>query len=157
MIKVSDQILHGCRCNMVKNHKQIWIYQLSQVNRSAAIWSILSSFLAQDLSAVATTTMPGLALCLRVGLDYSKQLVHRTGLPFIPVHHMEAHALTIRMIHTWVWKDIQGVKKNSAHEEIKSLKLFPTNSLGLVIIQLINERTWVEIALRTFRMPERCC
>ena len=24
------------------------------------------------------------------------------------------------------------------------------------IIQLIIERTWVEIALRTFRMPERC-
>ena len=26
-----------------------------------------------------------------------------------------------------------------------------------LIIQLIIERTWVEIALRTFRMLERCC
>ncbi|KAJ8024495.1 putative tRNA N6-adenosine threonylcarbamoyltransferase, mitochondrial [Holothuria leucospilota] len=52
----------------------------------------------KDLSAVATTTRPGLALCLRVGLEYSKELVKTTGLPFIPVHHMEAHALTVRMI-----------------------------------------------------------
>ncbi|XP_077978995.1 tRNA N6-adenosine threonylcarbamoyltransferase, mitochondrial-like [Glandiceps talaboti] len=52
----------------------------------------------KDLSAVATTVMPGLALSLGVGLNYTKQLVQDTGLPFIPIHHMEAHALTVRMI-----------------------------------------------------------
>ncbi|XP_072029355.1 tRNA N6-adenosine threonylcarbamoyltransferase, mitochondrial-like [Amphiura filiformis] len=52
----------------------------------------------QDVSAVATTIMPGLALCLTVGLEYSKELVRKAGLPFIPIHHMEAHALTVRMI-----------------------------------------------------------
>ncbi|XP_002737251.1 tRNA N6-adenosine threonylcarbamoyltransferase, mitochondrial-like [Saccoglossus kowalevskii] len=51
-----------------------------------------------DLSAVATTIMPGLALSLSVGLQYSKDVIKKTGLPFIPVHHMEAHALTIRMV-----------------------------------------------------------
>ncbi|XP_054828491.1 tRNA N6-adenosine threonylcarbamoyltransferase, mitochondrial isoform X2 [Eublepharis macularius] len=49
-----------------------------------------------DLTAVATTVKPGLALSLGVGLDYSLELVERYKKPFIPIHHMEAHALTIR-------------------------------------------------------------
>ncbi|XP_071802875.1 tRNA N6-adenosine threonylcarbamoyltransferase, mitochondrial-like [Asterias amurensis] len=52
----------------------------------------------KDLSAVATTIMPGLALCLQVGLQYTKDLLRHTSVPFIPVHHMKAHALTVRMI-----------------------------------------------------------
>ena len=51
---------------------------------------------------MATTTMPGLALCLQVGLQYSKDLLRRLPLPFIPVHHMIAHALTVRMLETYV-------------------------------------------------------
>lgn len=50
-----------------------------------------------ELSAVATTTMPGLALSLGVGLAFSLQLVGQLQKPFIPIHHMEAHALTIRL------------------------------------------------------------
>ncbi|KAK1336475.1 hypothetical protein QTO34_002504 [Cnephaeus nilssonii] len=50
-----------------------------------------------ELSAVATTTMPGLALSLGVGLAFSLQLVGQLKKPFIPIHHMEAHALTIRL------------------------------------------------------------
>ncbi|XP_059134148.1 tRNA N6-adenosine threonylcarbamoyltransferase, mitochondrial isoform X2 [Peromyscus eremicus] len=51
----------------------------------------------QDLSAVATTIKPGLALSLGVGLSFSLQLVNQFKKPFIPIHHMEAHALTIRL------------------------------------------------------------
>ncbi|XP_023568058.1 probable tRNA N6-adenosine threonylcarbamoyltransferase, mitochondrial isoform X2 [Octodon degus] len=50
-----------------------------------------------DLSAIATTIKPGLALSLGVGLSFSKQLVNQWKKPFIPIHHMEAHALTIRL------------------------------------------------------------
>ncbi|GAB1284956.1 Probable tRNA N6-adenosine threonylcarbamoyltransferase, mitochondrial [Apodemus speciosus] len=50
-----------------------------------------------DLSAIATTIKPGLALSLGVGLSFSLQLVKQFKKPFIPVHHMEAHALTIRL------------------------------------------------------------
>lgn len=57
----------------------------------------LSGVSPQQLSAVATTVKPGLALSLGVGLDFSRRLVRRHRLPFIPVHHMEAHALTVRM------------------------------------------------------------
>ena len=50
-----------------------------------------------ELSAIATTIKPGLALSLGVGLSFSLQLVDQFKKPFIPIHHMEAHALTIRL------------------------------------------------------------
>ncbi|KAK7484909.1 hypothetical protein BaRGS_00023829 [Batillaria attramentaria] len=52
----------------------------------------------QDLDAVAVTVKPGLALCLKVGLEHARMLVKKSRLPLIPIHHMEAHALTARMI-----------------------------------------------------------
>ncbi|KAM9287383.1 tRNA N6-adenosine threonylcarbamoyltransferase, mitochondrial isoform 2-T3 [Morus bassanus] len=52
-----------------------------------------------DLAAIATTVKPGLALSLEVGLQYSLNLVNRYQKLFIPIHHMEAHALTIRLTH----------------------------------------------------------
>lgn len=51
-----------------------------------------------QLSAVATTVKPGLALSLGVGLEFSQRYVRQHNKPFIPIHHMEAHALTIRML-----------------------------------------------------------
>ncbi|KFO75365.1 hypothetical protein N303_01655, partial [Cuculus canorus] len=53
----------------------------------------------RELAAVATTVKPGLALSLEVGLHYSLNLVNRYQKPFIPIHHMEAHALTVRLMH----------------------------------------------------------
>jgi len=50
-----------------------------------------------DLSAVAVTIGPGLSLCLGVGVRKARQLSARYGLPTVPVHHMEAHALVARM------------------------------------------------------------
>ncbi|KAM9549134.1 tRNA N6-adenosine threonylcarbamoyltransferase, mitochondrial isoform 1-T5 [Guaruba guarouba] len=52
-----------------------------------------------DLTAVATTVKPGLALSLGVGLQYSLSLVNKYQKPFIPIHHMEAHALTVRLTY----------------------------------------------------------
>ncbi|KAL0964014.1 hypothetical protein UPYG_G00316530 [Umbra pygmaea] len=51
-----------------------------------------------QLSAVATTVKPGLALSLGIGLDFSLNYVKEYQKPFIPIHHMEAHALTVRML-----------------------------------------------------------
>ncbi|XP_051009735.1 tRNA N6-adenosine threonylcarbamoyltransferase, mitochondrial [Acomys russatus] len=56
-----------------------------------------SSISPSDLSAIATTIKPGLALSLGVGLAFSLQLVNQFKKPFVPIHHMEAHALTIRL------------------------------------------------------------
>ncbi|KAK7066703.1 putative tRNA N6-adenosine threonylcarbamoyltransferase, mitochondrial [Halocaridina rubra] len=51
-----------------------------------------------DVDAIATTVKPGLPLSLCVGKNYGKKLALDAGKPFIPIHHMEAHALTIRMV-----------------------------------------------------------
>ncbi|KAM8934166.1 tRNA N6-adenosine threonylcarbamoyltransferase, mitochondrial [Pelodytes ibericus] len=64
---------------------------------SAALRS--SGISPKELSAIATTVMPGLALSLGVGLSYSLKMVNQYSKPFIPIHHMEAHALTVRLLH----------------------------------------------------------
>jgi len=48
-----------------------------------------------DLAAVAATTGPGLIGGLIVGAITGKAIALARGLPFIAVHHLEAHALTV--------------------------------------------------------------
>lgn len=50
-----------------------------------------------DIDAIAVTNRPGLVLSLKVGVRYAKHLSRTYQKPFIPIHHMEAHALTARM------------------------------------------------------------
>ncbi|KAK2526106.1 Osgepl1 [Columba guinea] len=59
----------------------------------------VSGVSVRELAAIATTVKPGLALSLGVGLQYSLNLVKEHQKPFIPIHHMEAHALTVRLTH----------------------------------------------------------
>ncbi|XP_009973651.2 probable tRNA N6-adenosine threonylcarbamoyltransferase, mitochondrial isoform X1 [Tyto alba] len=59
----------------------------------------VSGVSVRELAAIATTVKPGLALSLGVGLQYSSDLVNTYQKPFIPIHHMEAHALTVRLTH----------------------------------------------------------
>lgn len=56
-----------------------------------------SNISVADLDAIAVTNRPGLPLSLLVGLRYAKHLARRFNKPIIPIHHMEAHALTVRM------------------------------------------------------------
>ena len=51
-----------------------------------------------QLDAVAVSNRPGLKGPLIVGTDYAKYLCLKYKKPMIPIHHMEAHALTARMI-----------------------------------------------------------
>lgn len=51
-----------------------------------------------DVDAVAVTCKPGMPLSLLVGLAYAKSLCSKWSKPLIPIHHMEAHALTVRMV-----------------------------------------------------------
>lgn len=51
----------------------------------------------QDITAVAVTNRPGLRGSLLVGVEYGKKLARTLQKPIIPIHHMEAHALTARL------------------------------------------------------------
>ena len=53
----------------------------------------------RHVDAIATTVMPGLPLSLTIGTNFGKYLSKIGNKPFIPIHHMEAHALTARMLH----------------------------------------------------------
>jgi len=50
------------------------------------------------IDAIAATTKPGLPLSLDVGNKFGKYLSRIGNKPYIPIHHMEAHALTVRMV-----------------------------------------------------------
>ncbi|EFJ12995.1 hypothetical protein SELMODRAFT_123080 [Selaginella moellendorffii] len=50
-----------------------------------------------DLAAVAVTIGPGLSLCLDVGVRKARSISRCWRLPFVGVHHMEAHALVARL------------------------------------------------------------
>ncbi|KAM6466961.1 tRNA N6-adenosine threonylcarbamoyltransferase, mitochondrial isoform 2-T2 [Liasis olivaceus] len=73
--------------------------QLHQENIARVVQHAVSAsgVSMDDISAIATTVMPGLALSLGIGLKYSLGLVKKHQKPFIPIHHMEAHALTARL------------------------------------------------------------
>lgn len=47
-----------------------------------------------DVSLVAATAGPGLVGALLVGLSEAKGIAVGLGVPFVPVHHIEAHALS---------------------------------------------------------------
>ena len=44
-----------------------------------------------DLGAVAVTYAPGLIGALLVGVNYAKGLAFSSGLPLVPVHHIQGH------------------------------------------------------------------
>lgn len=52
-----------------------------------------------DVDAIAVTTRPGIRMSLMIGVRYAKHLARKYNKPLIPIHHMEAHALTARLEH----------------------------------------------------------
>lgn len=65
----------------------------SVVNKAVS----LADISYENIDAIAVTVKPGLPLSLDIGTKYGKYLCRKFKKPFIPIHHMEAHALTARM------------------------------------------------------------
>lgn len=65
---------------------------LHQVVLNALQKAGIKSF--KELSAIAITVKPGQIVSLDSGVKYAKRLAVNYDLPLIPIHHMEAHALT---------------------------------------------------------------
>lgn len=51
----------------------------------------------KDVDAIAVSNRPGLLMSLLIGVRYAKHLSREYKKPLIPIHHMEAHALTARL------------------------------------------------------------
>ncbi|XP_012270532.2 probable tRNA N6-adenosine threonylcarbamoyltransferase, mitochondrial [Orussus abietinus] len=52
----------------------------------------------RDIDAIAVTVKPGIPTSLLIGLNFGKYLSEVGCKPLIPIHHMEAHALTARIV-----------------------------------------------------------
>ena len=48
----------------------------------------------KDLDGIAATTGPGLVVCLHVGYNIGKSIATFEGKPFLPINHLEGHALS---------------------------------------------------------------
>ncbi len=76
---------------------------LAQIVHRTAINGVVERAMAdarvepEDLAAVAVTVGPGLAPCLFVGIRHARRISAQWGLPCIPVHHMEGHALATQL------------------------------------------------------------
>eukprot|EP01138_Halocafeteria_seosinensis_P007536 gb/GECG01007703.1/.p1 GENE.gb/GECG01007703.1/~~gb/GECG01007703.1/.p1 ORF type:complete len:532 (+),score=47.58 gb/GECG01007703.1/:1-1596(+) len=72
-----------------------------QINLPTVLEQILQRALHREkglkIDAVAATAGPGLALCLKTGFLTGKMIAQYLDVPFIPVHHMAAHALVCRL------------------------------------------------------------
>ena len=55
-----------------------------------------ASMTPKDIDAVAVTMGPGLEICLRVGFTKARDIALEFQRPFVSVHHLEAHVLTVR-------------------------------------------------------------
>uniref|UniRef100_A0A0A9Z2B8 N(6)-L-threonylcarbamoyladenine synthase n=1 Tax=Lygus hesperus TaxID=30085 RepID=A0A0A9Z2B8_LYGHE len=71
---------------------------LENIQRASDIALEKANMTLQDVDAIAVTNRPGLPLSLLVGLNHAKRLAASAKKPLIPIHHMEAHALTVRMV-----------------------------------------------------------
>ena len=50
-----------------------------------------------EVSAIASTSGPGLIVCLTIGLNFGKALSASLNIPFIGVNHLEGHALSPKL------------------------------------------------------------
>ena len=75
------------------------------VAHRASIQSVFNELLtkahlsAADIDGVAVTAGPGLAPCLEVGMEWAAEFARARSLPFIGVHHMQAHAFVAELDH----------------------------------------------------------
>ncbi|KAI5072061.1 hypothetical protein GOP47_0012167 [Adiantum capillus-veneris] len=78
--------------------------KMAEEGHAKAIDKVVSEAILQagvkesSLSAIAVTIGPGLSLCLRVGVRKARSLAKLYQLPWIGVHHMEAHAMVARLM-----------------------------------------------------------
>ncbi|CAG9784975.1 unnamed protein product [Diatraea saccharalis] len=74
-------------------------YELHRKNIEAAANDALRNACVKinDIDAIAVTSKPGMLINLQVGVKFASYLSKKYRKPLIPIHHMEAHALVVRL------------------------------------------------------------
>ncbi len=72
----------------------------------------------EDLSGIAVTAAPGLIGALLVGLSAAKGMAFRLGIPFVAVHHIEAHLYAARLDDEPIAFPAVGLVVSGGHTEL---------------------------------------
>lgn len=73
---------------------------------------------AEQLDGIAVTAGPGMAPCLKVGLQWASSLARSHSLPFIGVHHMQAHAFVAQLDHPQLRFPFLALLISGGHTEL---------------------------------------
>lgn len=73
---------------------------------------------AADIDGVAVTAGPGLAPCLEVGMEWAAGFARARSLPFIGVHHMQAHAFVTELDHPSLRYPFLALLISGGHTEL---------------------------------------
>jgi N6-L-threonylcarbamoyladenine synthase len=80
----------------------------------------------KDLDAIAVTAGPGLVGALLVGLEVAKTLAWSTGLPLVPVNHLEGHLLAARLLPEAPEPPFLGLVVSGGHTSLYEVKALGT-------------------------------
>lgn len=99
VVKDGWQVLSNIISSQIEVHQLYGgvVPELASREHLARISSVVERALSEagvplsDLDAIAVANGPGLVGALLVGVSYAKGLAYATGLPLVPVNHIEAH------------------------------------------------------------------
>jgi len=97
--------------------------ELAARNHIAKVIPVIERALAEagvelgDVEGVAATRGPGLVGSLLVGLSTAKGIARRRGLPFVGVHHIEGHLLSIAL-DTAIERPFLGLVVSGGHSAL---------------------------------------
>ena len=76
-----------------------------------------------DLDAIAVTAGPGLVGALLVGLEVAKSMAWVTGLPLVPVNHLEGHLLAAQLLPHAPEPPFLGLVVSGGHTTLYEVKV----------------------------------
>ena len=82
-----------------------------------------------DLDAIAVTYAPGLVGALLVGTSYAKALGYATGVPVVPVHHLEGHLFATLLEHPDASPPFTALLVSGGHTLLLDVPAWGTYSL----------------------------
>lgn len=105
LVRDGGEILSNCILSQIKDHKVFGgvVPEIAARAHLQALETVFKKAMAdaqvnfQDIDAIAATCGPGLIGGLIIGATFGKALALYHNKPFIPINHLEAHALTARL------------------------------------------------------------
>ena len=127
------KLLSSIVSSQIEIHKRFGgvVPEIASRNHLEALPNLLDQVLAesghtlQELEGIAVTARPGLIGALLVGVNAAKSLAWSLGIPFIGIHHLEAHLMAAAIDNSGVTFPHIGLVVSGGHTS-----LFRVNGIG---------------------------